>query len=117
MNSNRRGMLLASETLKIILSVISLGLLAFLLFSLYYSGVQNKNEKAAEATLEQASQILSSLPGEIYQITPAGWYFFGFVGEEKKPNQCIGGNCLSMFISNAFKAFSTDCWQSKHKSS
>lgn len=100
MIKEKKGMLLASETLKIVLSVISIGLLAFLLYSLYYSGIDKQNEKAAEATLEKFSEIVREIKsnnefvGFIDAMTPSGWYLFSFVGEEKKPNQCVGGNCF-----------------------
>lgn len=97
---NKKGMLLASETLKMVLSVISIGLLVFLLYSLYYAGTDKQDEKAAEATLEKAKEIFSEVKtnsnfsGSIESATPSGWAFFSFVGEEKKPNQCVGANCF-----------------------
>ena len=40
---NKKGFLLAEETLKIILAVIAIGFLAYLLFSIYKSGSDSKN--------------------------------------------------------------------------
>ncbi len=99
---NKKGMLLASETLKIVLSVISIGLLAFLLYSLYYNGVAKQEEKAAEATMEKFREVLSevesnsSFVGSLHGLTPSGWAFFSFVGQDKKPNQCAGASCLCL---------------------
>lgn len=100
MIKEKKGMLLASETLKIVLSVISITLLAFLLYSLYYSGIDKQNEKAAEASLERFSEVFravksnSELLGSVDAITPSGWYLFSFVEEDKKPNQCFGEDCF-----------------------
>jgi hypothetical protein len=100
MLNQKKGMLLATETLKIVLSVISISLLAFLLYSLYYSGIDKQNEKAAEASLERFSEVVRELKtnsefvGSVDGLTPSGWYLFSFVDEEKKPNQCVGGNCF-----------------------
>jgi hypothetical protein len=49
-------------------------------------------EKAKEIFLEVERN--SSFVGSLDGITPSGWSFFSFVNEDKKPNQCIGGNCF-----------------------
>jgi hypothetical protein len=96
----KKGMLLASETLKMVLSVISIGLLVFLLYSLYYSTTDKQDQKAAEATMEKAKEVFlevdrnSSFKGRLDGITPSGWSFFSFVNGQKKPNQCFGANCF-----------------------
>jgi hypothetical protein len=30
----------------------------------------------------------------VYDLTPLGWYLFGFTESERKPNSCAGQNCL-----------------------
>ena len=97
---NKRGILLASETLKIVLAVIGIALLVYLLFALYGSGNKSEEFEKAKATMERISQTItklnenSSYPGNISQITPLGWSIFSFVQNEVKPNPCSGQDCL-----------------------
>lgn len=97
---NKKGMLLASETLKIILGVIAVGFLVFLLASIYFSNVNSKNLVSATSTIERVSDILVRLEaGEVEseivsELTPPGWSFFSFTESETKPNSCAGQNCL-----------------------
>ena len=97
---NRRGMLLASETLKMILGIISIGFLVFLLTSLYFANVDSKNLVDAKATIERVSQVAERVgSGEISfetinAVSPAGWNFFSFTEAETKPNSCANQNCL-----------------------
>ena len=97
---NKKGILLASETLKIVLSVIGIVLLLYLLFALYTSGSDNENFKKAEATIDLISKTIDKLKldpsyaGNISQITPIGWSIFSFVQNDVKPNPCSGQDCL-----------------------
>jgi len=96
MKKNCRGFLLAEETLKIIIAVISIGFLAFFLSSLYFNAVNNQKTVKAEASLERISEVIKnkeSTSEVVSDITPPGWSLFSFVGEEK-PNTCSGQNCL-----------------------
>jgi hypothetical protein len=115
----KKGMLLASETLKMVLSVISIGLLVFLLYSLYYSTTDKQDQKAAEATMEKAKEVFlevdrnSSFKGRLDGITPSGWSFFSFVNGQKKPNQCFGANCFCIcddkLLGNTFNSQLKEC--------
>ncbi len=49
---NKRGFLLAEETLKIIIAVISIGFLVYFLVSLYNSNKSSKDLEEAEASLD-----------------------------------------------------------------
>jgi len=97
---NNKGMLLASETLKLILSAIGIGFLIFLLTSIYFSTVNSKKLDEATATLDRIALVIEHVQqGEIdfedvTTLTPAGWSFFSFVEGESKPNSCAGQNCL-----------------------
>lgn len=97
---NRKGMLLASETLKMILSVISIVFLAFLLSSLYFNSVNSKNLVEAESTIERIRDVSARilvedfLSEQISGVGPSGWTFFSYVASEVKPNSCVGENCL-----------------------
>ncbi|MEK6897640.1 MAG: hypothetical protein AABW93_03865 [Nanoarchaeota archaeon] len=70
---NRRGFLLAEETLKLIIAVIAIGFLAYLLFSLYSSSKSSRE-------LGEARETLPFLMGEIKAgrttveiYNPDGW--------------------------------------------
>ncbi len=97
---NKRGLLLASETLKIILAVISISFLIFLLTSIYFSSVHSKKLEKATASMQRISEVIQHVDvGKIASenvttLTPAGWYFFSFTGREIKPNSCAETNCL-----------------------
>lgn len=95
----KKGMLLASETLKMVLAIISLGFLIYLLTAIYFSNINDKKLIEAESLLERISNITeNSLLDEftsekITELTPAGWSLFSFT-EEDKPNSCVDFNCL-----------------------
>ena len=97
---NKRGMLLASEVIKIVLSVMGLAILVFLLFAIYGANSKTKDLAKAKHIMEQISEKLDqividvSYVGEIYQITPVGWSIFSFVQGEIMPNPCFGQNCI-----------------------
>jgi hypothetical protein len=97
---DKKGMLLASETLKIILAVISIGFLVYLLTAIYFNSGDTKKLEQAEATMERIDLILArfneaNFSGEaVTDINPAGWKVFAFVENENKPNSCSGENCL-----------------------
>jgi len=98
---DRRGFLLGEETLKIIIAVICIVFLVFLLTSLYFSLSGKQDSKYAKASLDLVSNEITRIDvgGEVnsagIQIpNPSGWYLFGFVEEDKKPNLCSGENCV-----------------------
>lgn len=97
---NKRGFLLAEETLKIIIALISISFLVFFLASLYFTNVKQQK-------LEQAQQILKNSDESIQKnianlksgeekekklVNPKGWYLFSFI--EDKPNSCVGKSCM-----------------------
>lgn len=100
--ANKKGMLLASETVKIVLALIGISFLVYVLFAIYFSGVYDEEKAQADATMERIGEIidrlnaLSSGVEEVNEVTPAGWYFFSYVGNSKKPNQCVNDNCLCL---------------------
>lgn len=96
---NKRGFLLAEETLKMIIALISIGFLVYLLSSLYFANAKNKDFANAEATLKRISEIIANVENKQEDVSdpaPVGWILFSFVGEEKKPNQCSGQSCLCL---------------------
>ena len=94
---NKKAMLLAEETLKMIIALIGISFLVYLLFSIYFSSVGGQKKQYADATLSRIMEIVENAESEIEDIkdpTPFGWFLFGFVGDEKKPNPCSNKNCL-----------------------
>jgi len=97
---NKKGFLLAEETLKIIIAVISIVFLVYFLTSLYFAKAGEQERKEAEATLISSPESLKATitnlnEGETQNFSlanPDGWSLFGFV--DKKPNSCAGQNCL-----------------------
>jgi hypothetical protein len=100
MKNNKKGMLLASETLKIILAVICIGFLVYLLSAIYFNSGDTKKLEQAGTTMDRINSILerfdeANFSGEaITEISPVGWKIFAFVEDEAKPNSCSEENCL-----------------------
>ena len=92
----KRGMLLASEVLKMVVAVICIGLLIYLLVYLYFSSQANKERAHAQASIEKIERVIESMDAqaEVDSITPEGWFLFSFVGASSKPRACAGKNCL-----------------------
>lgn len=101
---NKKGsMILPSETLKMVLGVISVLFLAFFLATIYFSVSGKQKEVQGAATLERIGEIFSNaktnssfVSEEITNINPSGWKIFIFTGPESKPQQCANGNCLCL---------------------
>jgi len=96
-SKNRRGFLLANETLKIIIAVICIAFLVYFLSMLYYSKTDKQKRVYAEQTLERVEEIVKSLKvGEKERqgvLNPKGWYLMSF-DRADGPNSCIHENCL-----------------------
>ncbi len=102
MNKDKKGFLLSSETLKIIVAVICIVFLVYLLVALYYSFTGEEKIKQAESSLKdivmkEINRIADG--GEyneqgIHVPNPSDWFIFSFVGDKKKPNLCTGQNCI-----------------------
>lgn len=103
---NKRGMLLAEETLKIVISVIVISFLVYFLANLYMGKLKDDTIKKSDQLLinsdESIKNTLDSLnDGEskrlsLQEISYLGdqWHLIGFVGNSEKPNACLGKNCL-----------------------
>ena len=83
---NRKGFLLAEETLKIILAVIAIGFLAYFLVSLYMSNQNSKNLELAEESLTHLVAEINSEKTEVEIYNPKGWYITSW--EEELPLSC-----------------------------
>ncbi|GBE19801.1 MAG TPA: hypothetical protein ENG87_01055 [Candidatus Pacearchaeota archaeon] len=92
----KKGFLLAEETLKIIIAVISIAFLVYFLTALYFAKVNDEKKVQAEANLKRMDSLINDLdkidPQEHQLNEPRGWYLFGFI--DKKPNTCVGQSCI-----------------------
>jgi len=94
---SKKAMLLTEEVLKMVVAVIGLVLLSYFLVSLFYSDAKEKKQREAASTIDEISQIIlniGSSQGNVTALQPQRWTLFSFTGEEKKPNQCSGQNCI-----------------------
>jgi len=100
---DKKGFLLAEETLKILIAVIALVFLVYFLVSLYFAKVNGDKFEQAEALLEGSSESFEVIMNNISEgeiktkevIEPRGWYVFSFAGSEiAKPNVCANNNCV-----------------------
>jgi len=96
----KRGMLLASEVLKMVLGLIGIALLVYLLAALYFSNLDQKKLVQAEATMDRISEIVNEFQynanyvENLEAVTPLKWTVFSYTGSELKPNQCVFENCI-----------------------
>lgn len=98
---NKRGFLLGEETVKIIIAVIALSFLIYLLTSIYFSNVKNKEFEQSEASLDYLIEQIEKGRTEADIYNPAGKWIFSWPyeaeGEEVMPDSCsnVGWeNCL-----------------------
>lgn len=104
---NKKGMLLAEETLKTVIAVIVIVFLVYFLVNLYVGKLKDDTIKKSEQILISSDQsiknIIESLKeGEskslaLEQISDwsgDNWHLFSFTGNSEKPNSCAGKSCL-----------------------
>ena len=115
MKTDKKGFLLAEETLKIILAVIAIGFLAFLLFSLYNTNKTAKDLELAEESLDFLVQEIGGQREEVNIYNPKGWIISSWPNiytkgillwkttEEGKPMSCSNlgwDNCICICKDN-----------------
>ncbi|MBU2616606.1 MAG: hypothetical protein KKB79_01335 [Nanoarchaeota archaeon] len=106
----KRGFLLAEETLKMILALISIGILAFLLFSLYGSRQDAANLKFATESLNYLVQEIEAGATQVEIYNPEGWWLISWPYEEKLPNACsnLGWESCLCIIDKSLSSFGPD---------
>jgi hypothetical protein len=94
---NKKGFLLAEETLKILVAVICIFFLVYILVAVYNSHSSDKKMQEAKEVLSRIENITSLIKeggSESQDIAnPDGWHLYSFV-EQEKPNYCVNTNCL-----------------------
>ncbi|MDP3987005.1 MAG: hypothetical protein Q8P81_02150 [Nanoarchaeota archaeon] len=79
-HKGKKGFLLAEETLKMILALISIGILAFLLFSIYGAREDAKNLELARESLDRLVQEINADATEVEIYNPSGWWIVSWPG-------------------------------------
>lgn len=93
---NKKGFLLAEETLKIIIALIAISFLVYLLASIYFGSVQEQKKAHAASNLGRIMDVVDNVNitnETVSSLTPSGWFLYSFTDSEK-PNSCAGENCL-----------------------
>ena len=93
---NSRGLLLAEQTLKILIGLMALGFLIYFLSALYFNNVNSQKSVQAEASIGRILDVVQNGQNDyelVSDITPVGWSLFSFIGE-KFPNSCVGQSCV-----------------------
>lgn len=107
----KKGFFLAEETLKIILSVIAIGFLAFLLFSLYNTNKHSQELELAKESLDFLIQEIDSQRTEVQIFNPEEWIIISWPHRGIIPNSCsnlgwTGCVCISEDVSLIVQTFS-----------
>ena len=99
---NKKGFLLAEETLKIIIALISLGFLVYFLGALYFANQDSKELEQAKASLEFLVKEINDGREEVTIFNPSssakfpgGWILISFpLNENVFPDKCNGKECV-----------------------
>lgn len=118
---NKKGFLLAEETLKIILALISISFLVYFLTALYFVNQDSKELEQAEASLEFLIKEINSgrTEVEIYNPAPSintlgifrGWKITSWSSNEM-PNQCSSfgwDNCVCICKTDLLENNKEEC--------
>lgn len=99
--NGKRGMLLASETLKLIIAMLCIGFLVYFLGALYFTSSGGQEKQVASDLMERIQEVFASLDagnnteGNLSELTPEGWMIISYTEEDDViPNVCVGKNCL-----------------------
>lgn len=105
---NKKGFLLAEETLKIILAVIAIGFLAYLLYSIYQSSQNSKDLELAEESLNFLISEIDSGKATVELFNPNGWSVVSWPYNGDMPFTCSNLDwkscvciCKNPFIKNS----------------
>ena len=108
---NKKGFLLASETLKIVVAVICIGFLIYFLSTLYFNNVKGEKLNHAKSILTESDENIELIVEKVRNsqgslqdgkaeefefVNPVGWNLFSFVvgTSEYLPNSCGGISCF-----------------------
>ena len=116
---SKKGFLLASEVLKIVLAVIGTGILIYLLTAIYFSNIDDENLELAKSTTERIDIVVRDVTSgnkvqNVTGLVPVDWWVFYFTQGEPKPNSCAGVECLCIcnrinLVSGIFSSQILEC--------
>ena len=96
MLGQRRGFLLAEETLKMVIALISISFLIFFITSLYFGSINSQKLEQAKSTIGRTETVIQSLKESETQEQdlpkPIGWVFFFFFSGTKNKKLLSGKN-------------------------
>ena len=100
----RRGFLLASETVKIVIALIAIVFLVGMLSSIYLNKIKATKDEEARAAVKGTSGLSlksivefakNSKESQTWRVfNPEGWYVFGFSASNGGPLSCLGKSCI-----------------------
>lgn len=86
---NRKGFLLAEETLKIVIAVICIGFLIYFLTALYFKNKGNEDLEFAEATLNRLVEEINAGATSFDVYNPGNpWRIVAWPVDGEKPSKC-----------------------------
>jgi uncharacterized membrane protein YsdA (DUF1294 family) len=102
MKSNKKGegSLLPEETLKILVAILCIVILAGLVILIYFALTGNEDKQKAQGNIDRIANETNRINAGSANVpsfpvlNPSGWTIFSFVGIDKKPNSCAGASCL-----------------------
>lgn len=116
----KKAMILAEETLKIVIAVIVIGFLAFFLASLYYNNQKARELDLAKESLNYFIEQVNIKSQEIELFNPKGWVLVSFSsskGTSNMPLSCSNlawGEC-SCICEKSFTTTSNPIYQTDLK--
>lgn len=121
---NKRGFLLAEETLKIIIALVCISFLIYFLASLYFAGKEKEQLEFAEASLNHLIEGINSNVESVEIYNPKDWVLTSWPKDTVKswlvyddvikkdiPNSCsnVGWNDCLCLCDDAFHFEGKDC--------
>jgi hypothetical protein len=85
---DKRGFLLAEETLKMVIAVIAIGFLIYFLTSIYLKSKESKDLELAKASLEHLIEEINLGHDEVEIYNPKGWWISSWPYEDNSPKFC-----------------------------
>ena len=98
-NMNKRGLLLAEETLKIVIAVIVIVFLIYFLVSLYFSNKDSEDLRFAESSAKYLTEQMNLQTKEIQIFNPEGWIITAWKQGGEMPLSCSNlgwKNCICL---------------------
>ncbi|MDP2673186.1 MAG: hypothetical protein Q8O84_05220 [Nanoarchaeota archaeon] len=109
---NKKGFLLAEETLKIVIAVISITFLVYLLASLYLNNQDENDLELAKSSLNHLIDEMNVGIVEVEIFNPDGWNLISWNTGEEIPLQCSNlewSSCLCICDDSWFGSGLEDC--------